>query len=235
MKHLLLTLLVATLSFPALALDKSYYACEVDSDCTLVNHYCGGYAAINIDKAEEVKVIFREAGKLKECYTPKQHNPTAICHKKKKKCQVQQDIVGKAIVIDGNTIKIDGKKIRLEGIDAPEHSQKCIPPSASPLAEDWQCGRDSSIYLVGLIDKWDIRCQYSEKDRYGRILGACWRQGTYFNETINEAMVMSGFAVAYRKHSDVYIEAEQKAKAAKRGIWGSEFDMPWDWRKKNSQ
>ena len=38
-------------------------------------------------------------------------------------------------------------------------------------------------------------------------------------------------ALAYRKYSKRYVPEEDKARAAKRGMWAGEFVAPWDWRK----
>jgi hypothetical protein len=43
---------------------------------------------------------------------------------------------------------------------------------------------------------------------------------------INRAMVESGYAVAYRKYSTDFVDAEERAKAARRGIWASTFELP---------
>jgi len=49
-------------------------------------------------------------------------------------------------------------------------------------------------------------------------------------EDLGEWMVLRGWAVAYVYYSYEYTRAEAIAKSRKRGIWASEFDMPWDWR-----
>lgn len=36
-----------------------------------------------------------------------------------------EEVIGKAIIVDGDTIEINKMKIRLYGIDAPEAGQKC--------------------------------------------------------------------------------------------------------------
>jgi len=46
-------------------------------------------------------------------------------------------------------------------------------------------------------------------------------------------MVLDGMAVAYRKYSDAYVEAEEQAKEANKGVWTSKFQMSWDHRSKN--
>ena len=52
-------------------------------------------------------------------------------------------------------------------------------------------------------------------------------------EDLNRLMVLDGQAVAYRQFSPRYVREENAARAARRGIWGTEFDVPWDWRRGN--
>ena len=45
-------------------------------------------------------------------------------------------------------------------------------------------------------------------------------------------MVLSGYAVAYRKYSKKFVSHENLAKKEKLGLWAGKFEMPWEWRKK---
>jgi hypothetical protein len=45
-----------------------------------------------------------------------------------------------------------------------------------------------------------------------------------------DVMVRSGFAVALPQFSDAYLEAEERAKANRVGIWGAQFEMPAAYR-----
>ncbi len=44
-------------------------------------------------------------------------------------------------------------------------------------------------------------------------------------------MVSQGWALAYRRYSLDYVDDEAEARAARRGIWASEFVEPWEWRR----
>lgn len=66
-----------------------------------------------------------------------------------------------------------------------------------------------------------------ELDRYQRLI-ATWWKGT---EDLNGWLVLNGWAVAFRRYSTAYVAAEDTARAAKRGLWAGDFEMPWDWRK----
>lgn len=43
-------------------------------------------------------------------------------------------------------------------------------------------------------------------------------------------MVENGWALAFTRYSRDYTGQERRAKAARAGIWSSEFEAPWDWR-----
>ena len=132
------------------------------------------------------------------------------------------DIEGPARVIDGDTLDFSGQRVRLHGIDAPESKQKCWLGGS-----EWLCGKASSRALKNLIEGTVVRCNKIDRDRYGRIVGKCHSKGL----DIGKAMVANGMALAYRKYSSDYINAEIAAKAEQVGIWKSDFVEPWYWRR----
>ena len=131
-------------------------------------------------------------------------------------------IVGVASVIDGDTIEIHGRRIRLEGIDAPESKQTCIRDG---VAE--RCGQRAALHLTDRIGRLVVSCEPTGTDRYGRTLAICSEGG----EDLNGMMVRDGMAVAYRAFSSRYVDEEAAARGAGRGIWATDFEMPWDWRR----
>ena len=106
-------------------------------------------------------------------------------------------------------------KIRLDAIDAPEIKQPFGQASKKALA-DKVFGKD-----VVVVAK--------TKDRYGRTVGHIMLG----KRDINLEMLEEGMAWHYEKydHNKRMREAEQTARAAKRGLW-AEVDSvpPWDWR-----
>lgn len=139
---------------------------------------------------------------------------------------VAGDIAGRASVIDGDTIEIHGQRIRLSGIDAIESRQRCTRADGP-----WACGRQSAFALAGLIGEAPIQCRSDGRDRYGRLLAVCFKGA----EDINHWMVSQGWAVAYRRYSLAYADAESEAREKQRGIWAGSFEMPWDWRRRARQ
>ena len=133
-------------------------------------------------------------------------------------------IFGNAHVIDGDTIHINKNKIRLHAIDAPETNQTCNKNSKA-----WNCGVESTKFLKELIGNNKIECITQGKDRYKRFIGICYKD----NLDLNSAMVLNGWAIAYRYYSKDYVEEEEEAKQEKRGIWIGDFVEPYLFRKKN--
>ena len=125
-------------------------------------------------------------------------------------------------VIDGDTLEIDGRRFRLSGIDAPERAQIC---TRAGLA--WGCGQAAAAALRAKIGDAAVLCAGEERDSYGRIVATC----TLGNGTdLNGWMVERGWAMAYRWYSETYVAAEERAEAARSGIWGAAFSPPWKWR-----
>ncbi|QDA35656.1 thermonuclease family protein (plasmid) [Paracoccus liaowanqingii] len=130
---------------------------------------------------------------------------------------------GVATVIDGDTLEIHGSRIRLHGIDAPESRQTCSESDGSAS----RCGQVAALFLAEKIGRTPILCEHLDMDRYGRIIARCFRN----REDLNKWMVGEGLAVAYRQYSFDYIADEDQAREARKGVWRTKFDMPWDWRK----
>jgi len=117
-----------------------------------------------------------------------------------------------AKVIDGNTLEIDGRIVRLEGIDAPELNQKCYVDG-----QEWDCGKDSKTVLEEMVKGRAVSCKDEGNDHHGEMRGTCSAGGQFH---LNENMVLLGWAVAYRKYSEDYIDEEEQAKKEKMGIYG---------------
>jgi endonuclease YncB( thermonuclease family) len=130
---------------------------------------------------------------------------------------------GRAIVVDGDTLDIDGTRVRVIGIDAVESSQRCILNTV-----EWDCGANAADALRKWIGDSSVSCEGDHHDRYTRLLAHCYTRG----DDIGAWMVSSGWAVAYRRYSEEYVSLEASAKQQRLGIWSSEFELPWDWRRR---
>lgn len=134
---------------------------------------------------------------------------------------VAAEIQGKVIrVLDGDTIDVlqDKKpvRVRLLNIDAPEKKQAY--------------GSWSTNQLKDLVAGQPVAVTYTQKDRYGRVLG---RVVTTNGTEANRYMVQSGAAWVYERYNtDNALPALQReAQEQKRGLWAESHPVPpWEWR-----
>ncbi len=125
-----------------------------------------------------------------------------------------------ATVTDGDTVQQDGVTYRLHGIDAPEFGQKC---------GDAPCGQLAVDAMAELVERRRMECDVREIDQYGRAIAVCLVDGV----DIGAEMVRQGKAWAYVRFSDDYVALEASARDARKGIWQSEAEAPWDYRERN--
>lgn len=129
---------------------------------------------------------------------------------------------GTAAGLDEDSIALQGQRVRLWGIDAPGLGQTCRRGG-----KPWTCGRDAARALSRLVTGKTVRCLVIVEDKLRRlIVGDC----TLGGESLSRWMVRNGWAVMNPRQTDAYAREEAEAREAKRGIWASEFEMPWDWR-----
>lgn len=129
---------------------------------------------------------------------------------------------GRFSAIDGDSLRKGEQEYRLHGIDAPELHQQC----AGADGRDYACGRAARDQLRKLVNGQPLACTIAETDRYGRRVAQC-RAGAM---DINREMVLSGWAIAYRRHGTDYADEEDEARKARRGIWQGRFETPERWR-----
>lgn len=131
-------------------------------------------------------------------------------------------LTGPAVVIDGDTIDVAGERVRLHGIDAPELDQT-FWYRGKRLA----CGEMALAALEALTAGVKLRCEIIKRDRYGRLVAKCFSPNGI---DIGRRLVSAGWALAYRRYSMDYVDAENTARKAKRGMWRGTFAKPWEWR-----
>lgn len=134
-----------------------------------------------------------------------------------------ETITGTVSVIDGDTLEIREERIRLYGIDAPESGQQC-----KYIGTLQRCGQQAANALNSYINRRPVECVGKERDRYGRLIAVCYAGDIDLNAT----MVRNGWGLAYTKYSKDYVLHEQAAAQELRGIWKTDFDLPWEWRRR---
>jgi endonuclease YncB( thermonuclease family) len=134
-----------------------------------------------------------------------------------------ESLVARASVIDADTVEVAGQRIRLHAIDAPESSQLCRTPAGA----DYRCGQAAALALADFLGTRVVSCKQTDIDRYRRIVAVCSVDGT----DINAWLVEKGHALAYRQYGLDYVNHEDRARIAGRGIWAGEFVPPWEWRR----
>ena len=99
-----------------------------------------------------------------------------------------------------------------------------------PQGAEYLCGDASLKALQARIGSSPVRCNVRSKDQYGRNVASCSILSPGGAEDMGAWLVGNGYAVAYRKISQEYAPLEDKARAAKIGIWSGSFTMPAKWR-----
>jgi endonuclease YncB( thermonuclease family) len=134
---------------------------------------------------------------------------------------------GAAKIFDGDTIEVEGQRIRLHGIDAPETDQKCFDAREKSYA----CGKQAVDALRKLIRGQPVTCTGKIRDEYDRLIAVCETSKT----NLNREMVENGWAVAFKKYSEDYLEQEIDALKRGLGIWRGQFQRPFKHRAKRWQ
>jgi endonuclease YncB( thermonuclease family) len=116
-------------------------------------------------------------------------------------------------VVDGGTLRLNDRVVRLAGIDPPARGETCHAPDGG----GFDCGVAAANALAALVRDAPVECNLRGHDGAGRPLAVCVSHGSDLNETL----VAAGWARVEQAHSDLR-SAEDQARAAKRGIWGTQ-------------
>lgn len=136
--------------------------------------------------------------------------------------QAAEPVTGQAVAVDSDVIEVAGRRVMLFGLESVERNQTCQVNGVL-----WECWPAAVRQLEILLSDGPVTCDaVGEPDVYGRLLGRCRLNG----ESLNEAFVRSGFAVARADETDEYVAAEKSAEAERIGLWQGEFMRPTDFR-----
>lgn len=123
-------------------------------------------------------------------------------------------------------IKVGPSYIKLYGIDGPDPAQTC----KDRMGQNYPCGVMSKEAMERLVLNKVLFCSPVGGDNVGNFIATC----RIDNVDIGAAIVYSGWAVADRSASKVYIPYEEDAHRKKQGLWEGKFIAPWDWRRMNN-
>ena len=142
---------------------------------------------------------------------------------------IDWEIVKPAYDGDTITVKRNGEKlkVRFACIDAPELKQ--------PM------GKQSRDYLRSLISKSEgkVGLNVIKLDKYGRSVSEVWVANDWTKELAQSKMVLAGMAYGYERYKsdcpswDAVSTSQEYAKSNKIGVWGGEYEKPWEYRKGN--
>lgn len=139
----------------------------------------------------------------------------------------EDEAMGPARAVDGDTLEILGQRVRLSGIDAPELAQTCGTAEAL-----WPCGAEARTHLASLVRLRIVSCRGNRHDAYGRLVAVCSVGQGQGATDLAADMVISGLAVAASGRGYKTLQAEAQARG--RGIWSGPFQRPADWRSAHS-
>ena len=136
-------------------------------------------------------------------------------------------------ITDGDTISVEisegvNSKVRLLYIDTPEsHSNR----HGEAMSEGIEAAKELREMLPSgsKVRLWGPG-NTLELDQFGRIL-AVVLLGESGWDSVQESMISAGYTVYWRKYGDAassilhqrFLEAQERAKAGRRGAWGSSF------------
>lgn len=139
-------------------------------------------------------------------------------------------------VADGDTITVDSDgtkvKVRLYGIDTPE-TEKRSKKTGAVSKPGQPYGEEAYQALIEKVSRQRVRLDILDIDKYRRAVSLVW----VGDRMINREMVTDGAAWAYRKYlsrpyASEFIDAEQEARQARRGLWKQlNPQPPWEFRK----
>lgn len=120
-------------------------------------------------------------------------------------------------VVDGRTLRIDGQTMRLAGIKTPVPGQQCVREGRLE-----PCGDQAAAALAKIVtlSVKPLECRTTDDGEPGTV--TCLIEG----RDVAETLVKQGRAIGIGER---YAEAEQQARTANLGLWGSEWVDPEKW------
>ncbi len=131
------------------------------------------------------------------------------------------DIEGRGTAVTGDTLRVGSTTVRLTGIEAPEPDQTCTDGDG----REWSCGRAARQALSGVLRTGRVVCDVSSSAE-GLSSGDC----KIGDVDVAAELVRAGHVFATSGLFASYGGIENKARAAKAGIWSGQATRPSDYR-----
>ncbi len=128
-------------------------------------------------------------------------------------------------VVDGDTLQIGPMAVQLAGIDAPELGQVCTRADRAV-----RCGFRAARALQKIIAMATSPIVCTPREAASETHIATCVLG---ERDISQTLIEGGFAISLPDAPLAYRIAEDRAKSAGIGIWGSTFRAPSVWRAEN--
>jgi endonuclease YncB( thermonuclease family) len=123
-----------------------------------------------------------------------------------------QTITGRATVVDGGTLEVRGSRIHLFGIEQAADDHVCVRTDD----ERWRCGPRALNALEEFLEELIVSCVVKSRDASGQLAASCSASGI----DLGLWLVRNGLALASpTASSSRYRQAQDEAKAARRGMW----------------
>lgn len=135
------------------------------------------------------------------------------------------EMYGHPQVVSGSILVLNGVRIKLFGIEAPEPTQTC----ENRYGNSYHCGKAAIIWMRDWLNKKNVSCRILSRIENNNTTGICFSDDGKYD--VAAKIVYAGWAVAYTKHTRVYVDYEREAAEARRGLWSGRFYKPWDWRR----
>jgi endonuclease YncB( thermonuclease family) len=128
---------------------------------------------------------------------------------------------GVPAVLPSGTLMIEGHEVTLWGIDPLARDQKCWQGNVA-----WDCGEQALTALRHYITGHAVRCEVKSGSS-----AQCFRKQSGKEDDIAGWLTSQGWARDKQGVSDgLYADAEEDARASRRGIWTSRFQTAEDWK-----
>jgi endonuclease YncB( thermonuclease family) len=121
----------------------------------------------------------------------------------------ETELSGTGSAMEGDVVSVKGTMIRLRGIDAPDPGQIC----RTMRGVEYDCFGAAKAQLQQMLDLGQVTCVAKEQDRNQHRIGVCRVLG----KDLSAAMLVRGWAFAYRRLSTDYGGLEREPRRGKPG------------------